>query len=119
MIGSLIVSNIELNEIMTSSVFDENKWKEEKQISSHLPLMWMCIEKANFCDAEVSEHHRQLFKKFCQEYKDVSSSESSDMGKTTLITMGISTGYSPPVSMKPHTPSFKTCNMGTARIGKT
>ena len=38
----------------------------------------------------------------CEEYNDIFSKDSSDIGKTPLITMEIETGDSPPVCQKPH-----------------
>ena len=38
----------------------------------------------------------------CEEYNDIFSKDSSDTGKTPLITMEIETGDSPPVCQRPY-----------------
>ena len=69
-------------------------------------------------DANVSEEQQNAFKELCNEFKDIFSVDSSDIGKTSLIEMEIDTGDSPPITQKPYTlPSFKTCCVGTKRIG--
>ena len=59
--------------------------------------------KVKLQDAEVQDHYKKEFKKLCEEYKDIFSKDSSDIGKTPLITMEIETGDSPPVCQKPTT----------------
>ena len=48
-------------------------------------------------DAEVTEEYTEKFRLLCQEFEDVFSKDSTDIGKTPLITMDIDTGDSPPV----------------------
>ena len=48
-------------------------------------------------DAEVTEEYREKFRLLCKEFEDVFSKDSTDIGKTPLITMDIDTGDSPPV----------------------
>ena len=38
----------------------------------------------------------------CEEYNDIFSKDSSDIGETPLITMEIETGDSPPVCQRPY-----------------
>ena len=52
-------------------------------------------------DAEVS------FEELCDEFTDIFSKDSSDLGKTPLLKMDIPTGDSPPVSQKPYTLALK------------
>ena len=40
-------------------------------------------------DAEVSKKYKEQFKQFCKEFEDVFSKDSTDIGKTPLITMDI------------------------------
>ena len=53
-------------------------------------------------DAEVAKKYRVLFRQLCKEFEDVFSKDSTDIGKTPLITMDIDTGDSPPVCQKPY-----------------
>ena len=53
-------------------------------------------------DAEVTEEYREKFRLLCREFEDVFSKDSTDIGKTPLITMDIDTGDSPPVCQRPY-----------------
>ena len=58
--------------------------------------------KVKLQDAEVLDKYKIDFKKLCEEYADIFSKDSSDIGKTPLITMEIETGDSPPVCQRPY-----------------
>ena len=58
-------------------------------------------------DTEVPPEARESFKKLCDEFADIFSKDSSDLGKTPLLKMDILTGDSPPVSQKPYTLALK------------
>ena len=58
-------------------------------------------------DAEVPPEARESFKKLCNEFTDIFSKDSSDLGKTPHLKMDIPTGDSPPVSQKPYTLALK------------
>ena len=49
-------------------------------------------------DAEVSQEHRVAFEGLCEEFADVFSQNSGDLGKTPLMRMEILTGDNPPIS---------------------
>ena len=49
-------------------------------------------------DAEVSQEHLAAFEGLCEEFTDVFSQDSGDLGKTPLIRMEIPTGDNPPIS---------------------
>ena len=53
--------------------------------------------KVKLQDAEVLDIYKKKFEEMCEEYDDIFSKDSSDIGKTPLITMEIETGDSPPV----------------------
>ena len=53
-------------------------------------------------DAEVSPQHRKEFEELCEEFSDVFSRDSRDLGKTPLMRMEIPTGDSVPVSQRPY-----------------
>ena len=54
--------------------------------------------KVELQDADVSEEHRKQFKELCEEYNDIFSKDSGDLGRTPLVIMDIDTGDSPPIS---------------------
>ena len=58
--------------------------------------------KVELQDAEVTEAQCNAFEELCNEYKDIFSTDSSDIGKTPLIEMEIDTGDSPPITQKPY-----------------
>ena len=58
--------------------------------------------KVKLQDAEVLDKYKIDFEKLCEEYDDILSKDSSDIGKTPLITMEIETGDSPPVCQRPY-----------------
>ena len=58
--------------------------------------------KVKLQDAEVLDQYKKEFEEMCEEYKDIFSKDSSDIGKTPLITMEIETGDSPPVCQRPY-----------------
>ena len=63
--------------------------------------------KVELQDAEVNEAQQNAFKELCDEYKDIFSTDSSDIGKTPLIEMEIDTGDNPPITQKPYTLPLK------------
>ena len=54
-------------------------------------------EPVKLKDAEVSPEHKRAFTQLCDEYQDIFSKDSTDLGKTPLLQMDIPTGDSPPV----------------------
>ena len=58
--------------------------------------------KVKLQDAEVLNKYKIEFEQLCEEYNDIFSKDSSDIGKTPLITMEIETGDSPPVCQRPY-----------------
>ena len=63
--------------------------------------------KVDLQDAEVTEEQQKAFKELCDEYKDIFSTDSSDIGKTPLIEMEIDTCDSPPITQRPYTLPLK------------
>ena len=57
--------------------------------------------KVKLQDAEVLDKYKKEFEELCEEYKDIFSKDSSDIGKTPLI-MEIKTGDSPLVCQRPY-----------------
>ena len=50
----------------------------------------------------MPEEYREKFRLLCERFEDVFSKDSTDIGKTPLITMNIDTGDSPPVCQRPY-----------------
>ena len=63
--------------------------------------------KVELQDAEVTEAQQNAFKELCDEYKDILSIDSSDIGKIPLIEMEFDTGDSPPITQKSYTLPLK------------
>ena len=108
-LGCLEPSPIEMNEI------DQEKCdgigEEEEKESESIPLEKKFItspaevnthRKMQLQDAEVTEENKEKFRLLCEEFEDIFSKSSSDIGKTPLITMDIDTGDSPPVCQRPY-----------------
>ena len=53
-------------------------------------------------DADVPNDFKERFDQVCQEYDDVFSKSSSDLGRTELLTMEIDTGDHPPITQRPY-----------------
>ena len=59
--------------------------------------------KVELQDAEITEAQQNALQELCNEFKDIFSTDSSDIGKTPLIEMEIDAGDSPPITQKPYT----------------
>ena len=58
--------------------------------------------KIQLQDVDIAKKHKEQFKQLCKEFEDIFSKDSTDIGKTPLITVDIDTGDSPPVCQKPY-----------------
>ena len=63
--------------------------------------------KVDLEDKKIKEETRQEFNKLCDQFDDIISKGSDDIGKTLLVEMDIDTGDSPPIASKPYTLSLK------------
>ena len=79
--------------------------REKKFITS--PADIEVHQKIELQDANVSEEQQNAFKELCNEFKDIFSVDSSNIGKTPLIEMEIDTGDSPLITQKPYTLPLK------------
>ena len=77
-----------------------NMSSEKKFITS--PADVDTHRKVKLQDAEVLDKYKEEFGKLCKGYNDIFSKDSSDIGKTPLITIEIETGDSPPVCQRPY-----------------
>ena len=102
-------SSIEMNEIIQEKY--DNIGEEGEREDESIPLEKKFItspaevnthRKMQFQDAEVTKENREKFRLLCEEFEDIFSKSSSDIGKTPLITMDIDTGDSPPVCQRPY-----------------
>ena len=79
--------------------------REKKFITS--PADIEVHQKVELQDAKITEVQQNAFKELCDEFKDIFSIDSSDIGKTPLLEMEIDTGDSPPITQKPYTLPLK------------
>ena len=84
-------------------IISENR--EKKFITS--PADIEVYRKVELQHADVTEVQQNTFRELCNEFKDIFSIGSSDIGKTHLIEMEIDTGHSPPITQKPYTLPLK------------
>ena len=107
-LGHLEPCAITIEEIVKA---DWSNSEESDGESSELPLEKKFItspaevnthRKVNLQDAQVSAKCREQFRQLCKEFEDIFSKDSTDKGKTSLKTMDIDTGDSPPVCQKPY-----------------
>ena len=63
--------------------------------------------KVELQDADITEIQRSAFKDLCTKFKDIFSTDSSDIGKTPLIEVEINTGDSLLITQKPYTLPLK------------
>ena len=99
-LGYLEPSPIEITEIVLDGKEDESIPLEKKLITS--PAEVNTHRKMQLQDAEVPEEYREKFRLLCERFEDVFSKDSTDIGKTPLITMDIDTVDSPPVCQRPY-----------------
>ena len=79
--------------------------REKKFITS--PADIEVHRKVELQDADITEAQQNAFKELCNEFKDIFSIDSSDIGKTPLLEMEIDTGDSPPITQKSYTLPLK------------
>ena len=107
-LGHLEPSSIEINEIVKEDWPKEEEIKGEENEAIPLekfktsPAEVNTHRKMQLQDAEVAKKYKEQFKQLCKEIEDVFSKDSTDIGKTPLITMDIDTGDSPPIYQKPY-----------------
>ena len=108
-LGSLEPSSIEIGEIIKedwSGPVESNE-KENAEIPLEKKFITSPAEvnthrKVKLQDAEVTAKYRKQFKLPCKECEDFFSKDSTDIGKTPLITMDIDTRDSSSVCQKPY-----------------
>ena len=109
-VETLSNQNISVEEITTEPMLQSEGMENEKPHCDILsekkfitsPADVDTHRKVKLQDAEVLDRYKIEFEKLCEEYDDIFSKDSSDIGKTPLITMEIETGDSPPVCQRPY-----------------
>ena len=84
-------------------IISENR--EKKLITS--PADIEVHRKVELQDADITEVQQNAFRELCNEFKDIFSIDSSDIGKTPLIELEIDMGDSPPITQIPYTLPLK------------
>ena len=56
---------------------------------------------------ELPEKDREKFEALCVQYADVSSKDSTDLGRSPFLTMEIDTGDHPPITQRPYSLALK------------
>ena len=94
------IANVEaetdLHKILTSS---SNFIKLPAEVEAH--------RKVDLEDQVITEKTKVQFEELCDQFKDIISQGSDDIGKTLLVEMDIDTGDSPPIASKPYTLALK------------
>ena len=91
--------------VIKSCESDEEEEIEKKFITS--PADVETQRKVKLQDAYITEIDKARFRCLCNEFEDIFSKSSEDIGHTPLITMDIDTGDSPPVCQKPYSLPLK------------
>ena len=84
-------SDIDLHKLFSTST---NFIKSPAEVDPH--------RKVDLKDQNVSQETKDKFQELCQEYDDIVSKNSGDIGKTLLVEMDIDTGDSPPIAQRPY-----------------
>ena len=121
--GFMKCQSLDVSEIVTetstepSSILldgDDDTWESEIEHKIEVPLgpnekkfitSLADIDvhrKVDLQDAEMINEHQEAFKELCDEYKDIFSVDSGDIGKTQLLEMEIDTGDRPLITQKPY-----------------
>ena len=84
---------------------DEEGEVEKKFITS--PADVETQRKVKLQDAYTTEIDKAKFRNLCNEFEDIFSKSSEDIGHTPLVTMDIETGDNPPICQKPYSLPLK------------
>ena len=134
--GVMYCKSLDISEIITetstehSSIsLDKDNDTEESRVECKMEAPFESNEKkfitspadidvhriVDLQDAEITKEHQEVFKELCNEYKDLFSTDSGNIGKMPLIEMEIDTGDNPPITHKTLHSFFETCCLGTKR----
>ena len=99
------VSYVDEELVIEACESDEEEEVEKKFITS--PADVETQRKVKLQDANITEIDKTRFRCLCNEFEDIFSKSSEDIGHTPLVTMDIDTGDSPPVCQKPYSLPLK------------
>ena len=105
---------------MMSTEAEENQNTEVREVEKKFITSPADVEihrRVNLQNAKVTEEDLQKFKKLCEEYDDIFSKDSTDIGRTPLITMEIDTSDSPPISQRPYNLPLKHSDWVQKELG--
>ena len=126
--GFMQCQSLDVSEITTgtstdpsSILLDEDNDTEESQIEHKIEIPLGPNEKkfitsladidvhrkVDLQDVEISKEHQEIFKKLCDECKDIFPVDSSNIGKIPLLEMETDTADSPLITQKPYTLPLK------------
>ena len=103
---SFLIHEDDEKEVLNRQEGDFVKEKVEKKFITS-PADIEVHRKVELQDANITDEQRQAFKDLCTEFKDISSTDSGDIGKTPLLEVEIDTGDSLPITQKPYTLPLK------------
>ena len=100
------INNIEEDKIFEQcDMFDDKTEVDKKFITS--PAQIESQRKVKLQNAPITDEDRSNFKELCNNYADIFSRSSEDIGHTPLLKMDIDTGDSPPVCQRPYSLPLK------------
>ena len=94
-----------MDEELIIEAYESDEEVEKKFITS--PADVETQRKVKLQDAYITEIDKARFRCLCNEFEDIFSKSSEDIGHTPLVTMDIDTGDSPPVCQKPYSLPLK------------
>ena len=86
------------------------EWEDEDEVEKKFITSPADVEterKVKLQNADINEIDKARFRCLCNEFEDIFSKSSKDIGHTPLVTMDIETGDSPPVCQKPYSLPLK------------
>ena len=103
--------HLEVNEVIESTEFCNWTPRQRKNIIDpdlvFSPAQVIEDHHVELKDQEISQETKDGFEKLKQQYPEVFSLSSQDIGHTNLVTMHVDMGDSPPICQKPYTLPLK------------
>ena len=99
----------EREKFLTEQLLEKERQEEEELEKKFItsPADVETQRKVKLQDAYITEIDKARFRCLCNEFEDIFSKSSEDIGHTPLVTMDIDTGDSPPVCQKPYSLPLK------------
>ena len=103
---SPIILEDDEKEVLNKQEGEVNKENIEKRFITS-PTNIEVHRKVELQNADITVDQQNAFKELCNEFNDIFSTDSGDIGKTPLLEVEIDTGDSPPITQKPYTLPLK------------